>query len=93
MSHCDYLEKVGWFCTPGSCKSAEQMVHVIKSLSADVLNANMPIDFVLAETIIKNGSIQKYKAILLDILQRRMVINVTPEDNDASSQATEAEST
>ena len=36
---------MGWFCTPDSCKGADQMVHVIKSLSADVLSANMPIDF------------------------------------------------
>ena len=42
-SHCDYLEKMGWFCMPDSFKSTDQMVHVIKSLSADVLGANMPI--------------------------------------------------
>ena len=89
-SHCDYLATMGWLCTPDSWKSADQMVHVIKSLSADVLNANMPISFVLAETIIKNASIRKYKAIL-GILQRRMVIDVAPEENDASSQAIEAE--
>ena len=39
-SHCSYLEKMGWFCTPDSCKGADQMVHVIKSLAADVLSAN-----------------------------------------------------
>ena len=66
------------------------MVRVIKALSADVLSANTPIDFVLAETIIANEGIQKYK-VILDILQRRMVIDVTPEDDGASSQATEAE--
>ena len=63
------------------------MVHVIKSLSADVLSANMPIGFVFAETSIANESIQKYK-VILGILQRRMVIDVSPED-DGSSQATE----
>ena len=66
------------------------MVHVIKSLSADVLGANMPVDFVLAETIILNFNIQKYK-VILGILQRRMVIDMTPEDNDDASQATQAE--
>ena len=89
-SHCSYLEKMGWFCTPGSCKGADQMVHVIKSLSADVLSANIPIDFVLAETIIANEGIPKYK-VILDILQRRMVIDVSPGD-DGSSQATDPES-
>ena len=90
-SHCPYLEKMAWFCTPDSCKGADQMVHVIKSLAADVLSANMPIDFVLAETIIPNQNLlQKYK-VILDILQRRMVIDMTPED-DGASQATEAES-
>ena len=89
-SHCPYLEKMAWFCTPDSCKGADQMVHVIKSLAADVLSANMPIDFVLAETIIPNQNLlQKYK-VILDILQRRMVIDMTPED-DGASQATEAE--
>ena len=89
-SHCTYLEKMGWFCTPDSCKGADQMVHVIKSLAADVLSANMPIDFVLAETIIPNQNLlQKYK-VILGILQRRMVIDMTPED-DGASQATEAE--
>ena len=43
----------------------------------------------LAETIIANEGIQKYK-VILDILQRRMVIDITPED-DGSSQATEPE--
>mgnify|MGYP006876878272 CR=1 FL=1 len=80
---------MGWFCTPDSCKGADQMVHVIKLLSAHVLSANIPIDFVLVETIIANESIQKYK-VILGILQRRMVIDVSPED-DGSSQATEPE--
>ena len=31
-SHCAYLEKIGWFCTPNSCKGADQVVHVIKLL-------------------------------------------------------------
>ena len=89
-SHCAYLEKTGWFCTPDSCKGADQMVHVVKSLSADMLSANMPIGFVLAETIIPNKSLlQKYK-VILGILQRRMAIGVSPED-DGASQATEAE--
>ena len=89
-SHCTYLEKIGWFCTPDSCKGADQMVHVIKSLSSGVLSANMPIDFVLAETIIPNQNLlQKYK-VILGILQRRMAIGVSPED-DGASQATEAE--
>ena len=81
---------MGWFCTPDSCKGADQMVHVVKSLSADMLSANMPIGFVLAETIIPNKSLlQKYK-VILGILQRRMAIGVSPED-DGASQATEAE--
>ena len=66
------------------------MVHVIKSLSAYVLGANTPIDYVLAKTIIKNSNIQKCK-VILGILQRRMVIDMTPEDNDVASQATQAE--
>ena len=37
----------------------------------------------LAETIISNESIQKYK-VILGILQRRMVINVSPEDGGSS---------
>ena len=65
------------------------MVHVIKSLSADVLSANMAIGFVLAETIIANEGIQKCK-VILGILQRRMVIGVSPEDG-GSSRATEPE--
>ena len=86
---------MGWFCTPDSCKGTGQMVHVIKSLSADVLSADIPVGFVLAETIIPNESIQKYKVrykVVLGILQRRMVIGVSPEDA-GSSQATEPEGT
>ena len=86
-SYCSYLETMRWSCTPGSCKGAGQMVHVIKSLSAGVLSANIPIGFVLAETTIANEGIQKHKAIL-GIMQRRMVIGVSPED-DGLSQATE----
>ena len=55
-SHCDFLGKMGWFCTPNSCKTTEQMVHVTKSLSSDVLGPHMPIYFVLAETTVKNTS-------------------------------------
>jgi len=33
-SHCSYLEKMGWFFTPDSCKGADQMVHVTKHQAA-----------------------------------------------------------
>ena len=48
-SHCPYLEKMGWFATAGSCKGAKKFVSLIKSLSSELLTANLAANFYLGE--------------------------------------------
>ena len=84
---CPYLDKMGWIATPASCSGAAQIVDVIKRLSAECLTANMPIDFYLGACMIDAEYKPKYQ-IILDVLQRRVVIDITAEDdNDGATSA------
>ena len=80
------LEKMGWMATPTTCKGAMAMMKLIKLLSAELLNANMPIDFYLCELIVAEANVEKPK-VILDIFSRRMTIDTTPEPDDDTARA------
>ena len=85
------LEKMGWMATPTTCKGAIAMMKLIKLLSAELLNANMPIDFYLCELTVAEGNIDKLK-VILDILSRRITIDTTPEQEGDGAAASAASS-
>ena len=88
-SHCDYVQKMGWVATPGSCHGAIQLVCMVKGLSPELLTSRLPCDYYLGELTVPNN----YQ-IILDIAMRRMSIDTTAEDDDsASSQETVVEGT
>ena len=79
------LEKMGWMATPTTCKGATAMMKLIRLLSAELLNANMPIDFYLCELTVSEANIEKLK-VILDIFSRRITIDTTPEpENDGAA--------
>ena len=50
-SHCDYVEKMGWVATPGSCHgAAQQLVSMVKGLSAELLlTSHLPCNYYLGD--------------------------------------------
>ena len=77
-----YLQKLGWMATPDTCGSAEGDINFIKELSVEFLNSNLPMDYYLAEIEIPRAQLAKYK-VVLDILTRNIVIDVTDETAQA----------
>jgi len=77
-----YLQKLGWMATPDTCGSAEGDISFIKELSVEFLNSNLPMDYYLAEIEIPRAQLAKYK-VVLDILTRNIVIDVTDETAQA----------
>jgi hypothetical protein len=77
-----YIQKLGWIATPDTCGSAAGVVDFIKELSIELLNSNLPMDYYLAEIEIPRAQVVKYK-VVLDILTRNIVIDVTDESQAA----------
>lgn len=95
-SRCPYLEKMGWFATAGSCKGAKELVNLIKSLSSELLTANLAAGFYLGEITVPAVKIKKLNAIL-NILQRKVAIDVNDhsdneDDENAGASAASAAS-
>ena len=91
-SHCHYVEKMGWFATADSCKGATELVQLIKSLSSELLTANLAADFYLGEVIVPAAK-PKGLNVILSILQRKTVIDVDDQsdgDEDDASAASAA---
>ena len=80
-----YLTKMGWFATPDSTKGAMALQKLIKQISCEVLSSNMPTDFYLAEMNVPDQAIEKTK-VILDILSRKITIDVSVEDDDEATQ-------
>ena len=82
-SCCPYLDKMGWFATLASYNGAHELVNMIKALSAEVLASSIPVDFYLGEVKVP-GSYKKQYQVILDVLQRRMVIDATSDDDEGA---------
>ena len=80
-SHCPYLKKMGWFATADSCKGAKELVSLIKSLSSELLTANLAADFYLGEIIVPVAKLKGLN-VILNILQRKTVIDVDDKSDD-----------
>jgi hypothetical protein len=80
-SHCPYVEKMGWFATADSCNGAKELVGLIKSLSSELLTANLAADFYLGEIVVPAAKLKGLN-VILNILQRKTVIDVD-EESDA----------
>ena len=83
-SHCPYVEKMGWFATADSCKGAKELVQLIKSLSSEILTANLAADFYLGELVVPPPKLKGLN-VILNILQRKMIIDA--DDNSGNDSA------
>ena len=88
-SHCPYVEKMGWFATADSCKGATELVQLMKSLSSELLTANLAADFYLGEINVPAAKLKGLNAIL-NILQRKTVIDVDDQSDGDDDGATAA---
>ena len=91
LSHCPYVEKMGWFATADSCKGAKELVQLIKSLSSELLTANLAADFYLGEIVVPAAKLKGLNAIL-DILQRKTAIDVDGKSDDNEDEGASAAS-
>ena len=90
LSHCPYVEKMGWFATADSCGGAKELVQLIKSLSSELLTANLAANFYLGEIVVPASKLKSLN-VILNILQRKMVIDVDEQsDGDEDGGATAA---
>jgi hypothetical protein len=90
-SHCPYVEKMGWFATADSCNGAKELVGLIKSLSSELLTANLAADFYLGEIVVPAPKLKGLN-VILNILQRKTVIDVDEESDADDAQAASAAS-
>ena len=74
---------MGWFATPASCKGAHELVSMIKALDAEVLASSISFDFHLGEVKVPGPYKKKYQ-VILNVLQRRMVIDATSDDDEGT---------
>ena len=90
LSHCPYLEKMGWFATADSCKGAKELVALIKALSSELLTANLAANFFLGEIVVPAAKLKSLN-VVLSILQRKTVIDVDEQsDGDEADGASAA---
>ena len=90
-SHCPYVEKMGWFTTADSCNGAKELVGLIKSLSSELLTANLAADFYLGEIVVPAPKLKGLN-VILNILQRKTVIDVDEESDADNAEAASAAS-
>ena len=90
-SHCPYVEKMGWFATADSCKGAKELVQLIKSLSSELLTANLAADFYLGEIVVPAAKLKGLN-VILNILQRKTVIDVDDKSDDDEDEGASAAS-
>jgi hypothetical protein len=70
----DYLEKMGWVATPDSCHGAENVVNMVKGLSAELLTSHLPCDYYLGEITVPELEKDKYQVIL----DGKLCVRLTP---------------
>ena len=84
---------MGWSAIADSCKGgATELVQLIKSVSSELLTANLAADFYLGEIIVHAAKL-KGLDVILNILQRKTVIDVDDQsdaDEDGAMAASAA---
>ena len=55
---------MGWFATADSCKGAKDLAQLIKSLSSELLTADLAADFHLGEIVVPAAKRKGLNAIL-----------------------------
>ena len=83
---------MGWSAIADSCKGATELVQLIKSVSSELLTANLAADFYLGEIIVPAAKLKGLNAIL-NILQRKTAIDVDDQsdaDEDGAMAASAA---
>ena len=83
---------MGWFATADSCKGAKELASLIKSLSSELLTANLAADFYLGEILVPAAKLKGLN-VILNILQRKTAIDVDNQsdgDEDSASAASAA---
>ena len=53
-----FLHKFGWFANVGTAGSAAKLFHIIKSLSYEISNSRMPIDFYIADIEMSDADVR-----------------------------------
>ena len=85
---------MGWFATADSCKGAKELVQLTKSLSSELLTANLAADFYLGEIVVPAAKLKDLN-VILKILQRKTIIDVDDQsdgDEDEGASAASAAS-
>jgi hypothetical protein len=84
---------MGWFATADNCKGAKELVGLIKTLSLELLTANLAADFYLGEIIVPAAKLKGLN-VILSILQRKTIIDVDDhsdgDDDEGASAASAA---
>ena len=90
-SHCPYGEKMEWFATAHSCKGAKELVRLIKSLSSELLTVNLAAHVCLGEIVVPAATLKGLN-VILNILQRKTVIEVDDKSDDDENEGASAAS-
>ena len=88
-SHCPYVEKMGWFATADSCKGAKELVGLIKTLSSELLTANLAADH---QGALVPAPKPKGLNVILNILQRKTAIDVDEQSDGDDAEGASAAS-
>ena len=54
------LKKLGWFANIGTTDGAENLQDLIKNVATEIIQANLPVDFQLAEVQLDDDAKRKH---------------------------------
>ena len=64
----DYIKKMGWFANVGTAGSAANLVELTQNLAEDIIEANLPVHFKLAEVQLDDDSKRKHIGLMNALL-------------------------
>jgi hypothetical protein len=64
----DYIKKMGWFANVGTAGSAANLVELTQNLAEEIIEANLPIHFKLAEVQLDDDSKRKHIGLMNALL-------------------------
>jgi len=64
----DYIKKMGWFANVGTAGSAANLVELTQNLAEEIIEANLPVHFKLAEVQLDDDSTRKHIGLMNALL-------------------------
>ena len=64
----DYIKKMGWFANVGTAGSAANLVELTQNLAEEIIEANLPVHFKLAEVQLDDDSKRKHIGLMNALL-------------------------